>query len=119
MYVAYNTEREADVRLRWRLWNGSSWSDSSLLVSEFYGDLTADAVFVVVGGVPTLVFSDTLFGETQYFTWSGGSVTSESAPQVGSPTSAVLIGGTTAHVFGGAASPSGCCDTLLLRTTGP
>src|SRR5207244_3386202 len=29
VYVAYNTTIQGDPRLRWRLWNGTAWSDSS------------------------------------------------------------------------------------------
>jgi hypothetical protein len=119
VYVAYNTTIQGDPRLRWRLWNGTAWSDSSLLAEEQFGYVTAGAVFVVVSGVPTLVFSDSYTGDTEYYTWSGGGVTSQSAVHTGWPTSAVVIGGTTAHVFWGSASLPGCCDEVLLRTTGP
>jgi hypothetical protein len=121
VYVAYNTTFQGSPRLRWRLWNGTTWSDSSLLAEEDGGSVAAGALFVVVGGVPTLVFSDpgAFSPDTEYFTWSGGVVTSQFVRETGWPTSAVVIGGTTAQVFWGAASPTGCCDEVLLRTTGP
>jgi hypothetical protein len=118
VYVAYNTTFQADPRLRWRHWNGSGWSDSTLLTDELFGDVTADAVFAVVGGVPTLVFSDTSSDDTRLFTVSGGGFTEQFAPQIGHPTSAVVAGG-VASVFWGGADPVNCCEQLLLRTTGP
>jgi hypothetical protein len=65
------------------------------------------------------VFSDVYTPDTYYFTWSGGTVTSEYVEHFGHPTSAVVIGGTTAHVFWGAGSGTVPEDSLLLRTTGP
>ena len=118
VYVAYNTTIQGDPRLRWRHWNGSAWSDSAVLAEELFGDVTADAVFVVVGGVPTLAFSDTFAQDSEYFTWTGGTVSSQFTQPGGHPTSAVTVAG-TASVFWGAGSPTGCCDELLLRTTGP
>jgi hypothetical protein len=118
VYVAYNTTFQADPRLRWRHWNGSGWSDSTLLADELFGDVTADAVFAVAGGVPTLVFSDTSSGDTRLFTVSGSGFTEQFAPQIGHPTSAVVASG-VASVFWGGADPVNCCEQLLLRTTGP
>ncbi|MDX6523910.1 MAG: hypothetical protein QOI17_1423, partial [Gaiellales bacterium] len=118
VYVAYNTTFQADPRLRWRHWNGTGWSDSTLLTEELFGDVAADAVFVVVGGVPTLVFSDSSSDDTELFTVSGAGFTRQFAPQIGHPTSAVVVGG-VASVFWGDSDPVNCCDQLLLRTTGP
>jgi hypothetical protein len=119
VYVAYNTTLQGDTRLRWRRWNGSTWSESSMLTGVFFGDISASVLFVVVGGVPTLAFSDQSTGDIEYFTWSGGKVTFQSVVGfTGSPTSALVIGDTTAHIFWGAGfTPS--VDEVLFRTTGP
>jgi hypothetical protein len=119
VYVAYNTTLQADPRLRWRVWDGASWSDSSLLEEILFGDVGASALFVVVSGVPTLVFSDVFNGSIDFFTWSGGDVTSRSIyGYSGYPTSATKAGAATFRVFLGGGSTPKDFD-VLLSTTGP
>jgi hypothetical protein len=118
VYVAYNTTLQADPRLRWRVWDGDSWSDSSLLEEILFGDVSASALFVVLGGVPMLVFSDVFNGSIDFFTWSGGGVTSQSiSGYSGYPTSALKAGPATFRVFlGGGSTPTDF--DVLLSTTG-
>jgi hypothetical protein len=119
VYVAYNTTIQGDPRLRWRLWDGASWSDSSFLEEIVFGDVSASALFVIVGGVPTLVFSDVFNGSIDFFTWSGGGVTSESIyGYSGYPTSAMKAGPARFRVLlGGGSTPTDF--DVLVSTTGP
>jgi hypothetical protein len=119
VYVAYNTTLQGDPRLRWRLWDGSSWSGGSLLEEILFGDVSASALFVVASGFPTLVFSDVFNGSIDFFTWSGGGVTSQSIyGYAGYPTSALKAGRATFRVFlGGGSTPTDF--DVLLATTGP
>jgi hypothetical protein len=120
VFVAYQTWLQDEGRLRWRVWDGTTWSSSSSpITAEFEADDSASALFVITAGVPTLFWGS--FNDTAYFTWSGSTFTYNSLyPQTGSPTSSVTIG-SSAHVFWGAGDPAECCGNgqLLLRTTGP
>jgi hypothetical protein len=119
VYVAYNTTLQGDPRLRWRLWDGASWSESSLLEEILFGDVSASALFLVVSGVATLVFSDIFNGTIDTFTWSDGGVTSRSTyGYSGYPTSAMKAGPGTFRVLLGAGSTPTDSD-VLVSTTGP
>ena len=120
VYVAYNTTIQDVSRLRRRLWDGASWTGGTdILVQGLGTGIAFPVVFVVTDGVTSLAYGGQSWG-AGYLTWSGGDPTTQSAyPLSGVPTSAVVIGGTRAHIFWGGGEPEGCCDSLLVRTTGP
>jgi hypothetical protein len=118
VYVAYNTTIQGDPRLRWRHWDGVAWSDSSVLTEILYGDVTRPVLFVVADGYPTLAFHDPNWGNANYFTWTGGTVTSQYTDFGGTPSSWLMVRGVP-RIYWGLGDPEGCCRALLMRTSRP
>ena len=120
VYVAYNTVIEAYVSLRWRRWNGGTWSDSVLLTRMFDGGISSRGVFAVADSIPSLAFSDPrTFGESSvYYSWSDGTVSTQYSAHGGTPSSALVVRGVPRVYWGAGGTSDDCCD-LLLRTARP
>jgi hypothetical protein len=120
VYVAYNNVIQSDVRLRWRRWDGAAWSDSSLLSRVFDGHVSARGVFAVADNIPSLAYFDLELGSESatYFTWSGGTVSTQGSPHGGAPSSALVVRGVPRVYWGAGGIAGDCCD-LLLRTSRP
>jgi hypothetical protein len=115
--LAYTTLAGSDADLRRRTSDGVDWSDSEILSQDPYGDMAGRALFAIADGIPTLAFCDRGVGCAGYLTWSHGAVTSQGA-YAGDPGSALVVRGVL-RIYWGRGDPSGCCDSLLLRTSRP
>ena len=117
IFVAYTTLAGSDAQLRWRRSHGVAWSDGAILSQDPYGDVSGRALFAIAGGIPTLAFCDWGVGCAGYFTWSHGTVKPQGV-YAGDPGSALIVRGVPL-IYWGRGDPSGCCDSLLLRTSRP
>ena len=115
--LAYVTMSGTDAVLRWRRSHGVAWSDSAELSAAPNGSPSGRALFAIADGIPTLTLCDWSVGCADYFTWSHGTVKTQHA-HTGDPGSSLLVGGVP-RIYWGRGDPSGCCDSLLLRTSRP
>jgi hypothetical protein len=121
VYVVYNTTNQDEVNLRYRYWNGNSWSGGNYLTTALFGGIDEDAVFANLGSQLVLVYCDSFTGDDAAFTFAnGGSSDPVDAGLRGSPTSALVTGGSVVHVYWGAADTTGSgTEAVLAETTGP